>query len=139
MSHGIGNSTSIAPPSAPGNDATVTLFDSAVMFWPKCLRQLNATMVEVTFNALDQDSAASGLKSYTSTDGGTNWVENLMRDDAGSATMGVTISSSTEPRTYRFAVDAFDDFRLRYTAGATGPSSWGLSIVLHCGGLAVQR
>lgn len=136
----VPESMTIAPPSAPGNNATVTLFDSVTMMGSgKQLRYLNATLLEVTFNSLDQDSAASGLKSYTSTDSGTNWIENLMRDDSGTATMGATISATDDPRTYRFVLSSFEDFRLRYTAGATGPSAWGLSIVLHFGPPAVQR
>lgn len=141
MSFGVlgPDSISIKPPAAPGNGATVTLFDSAAMFYPKCLRPLNAAMLEVTFNNLDQSSAANGLVSYTSVDSPAAYVQNNMKDDNGVDTMPQTISATDDPRTYRFVLSPFDDFQLKYTAGATGPSVWKLTIALHCGSLAVAR
>jgi hypothetical protein len=127
----------IKQPTAPTTGATVTLFDSAVMFWPHCLRHMKATMLEVTFEVLSQDVT---LSAKTSTDGGTTYTANLLRDDNGTATMPLTVASSDAPRTYRFILTPYDDFQLNCAAGVTPPAStWRVGIVLHCGNPAVAR
>jgi len=137
----IGKRGDPAAPTAASEE--VTLFDSSASFGPKMLRQLNATMLEITFNALDQSSATSGLIAYTSNDGGDSWVANTMIDDSGTASMPDTVTYTAMPDTWRWPITGFADFKITFTAGATPPTDsatgWDLTIVLHCGAMAVQR
>lgn len=138
---GLGEPESILikQPTAPTANATVTLFDSAVMFWKHCLRPMKATMLTVTFEVLSQDSATNGLIAYTSTDGGTTYTQNNMKDASGSDTLPIQVTSAGIPRTFTFLLAPFDDFKLTYTAGATPPlSTWRLHIALHCGNPSVS-
>jgi hypothetical protein len=124
-------------PTAAGE--VVTLFDSAAMFGEGHLRQMNGTMLEVTAEILDQDSETNGLVAYTSSDGGTTYTANTMRNDAGTATMPITITASQAPRTYRFVIDAYREFKLDWTTSATPPTTWTWTIVLHTNTQAVTR
>lgn len=139
---GLGEPESIVikQPTAPTANATVTLFDSAAMFWKHCLRPMKASMLEVTFEVLSQDSATNGLIAYTSSDGGVLYTQNNLKNSAGTDSLPVQVTSAGIPRTYSFVITPYDDFKLTYTAGATPPlSTWRLSIVLHCGNPSVTK
>lgn len=116
----------------------VTLFNSATMLGVGQLRQMNATLLELTCEILSNDSAANGLNAYTSSDGGTTFTANLMRDSNGTATMPITITASDAPRTYSFVLTPYREFKLTYTVGVT-PTTWAWHIVLHTNSTAVQR
>jgi hypothetical protein len=123
------NEFSVTPPAAPGNNATVTLFDTTTMFgetWSKVISALNMSRVSVSFLSLDQASAANGLVPAASSNGGTNWDQTQA---------GITIAASVAGtvNTYDFDIDIYDDFRLRYTAGGTGPTVWRITIKVLCG------
>jgi len=129
-------------PTRPTSAGTTTLFDSYAMFGPGQFRYMNATMLFVSFDVLDQDSGTNGFISYTPSsysNGVPTYTSNTMRDDSGSATMPITVSSSDAPRTFRFQVAGFQDFKLVFTAGATPPSStgWHLTVILQTGNLSV--
>ena len=115
---------SFTPPAAPGNNATVKLFDSTTMLGnepAKMLRTLGINRIEVAFLSVNQASAASGLRSYASSNDGTNWDETQAAISIPATTAGVV-------NTYDYPVDSYDDFKLEYTAGATGPTTWRVSI-----------
>lgn len=143
LGYGVQESISIKQPDKPtAVNQVVSFFDSAVMFGVGQLRQMNGTLLELTSEILDQNSVANGLNAYTSTDGGVTYTANLMRNDAGTATMPITITATDAPRTYRFVISPYKEFKLTWTTGAAGaniPTTWTWTIVLHCGGLAVQR
>jgi hypothetical protein len=114
----------IGPPAAPGNNATVTLFDSTTMFGGEPCNAINLfkiNRVSVTFLSVNQASAASGLRSYASSDKGTNF-------DETQAALSIPATVAGVVNTYDYPVDGYDDFRLTYTAGATGPTTWRISI-----------
>jgi hypothetical protein len=143
MSHlgycGEPESISIKQPDRPTQSgATTVFFDSATMFGVGQLRQMNATLLEVTAEILDQNSRASGFAALTSTDGGTTYTANTMRNDAGTATMPITITASDAPRTYRFVISPYKEFRLTGIWDAV-PSTWTWTIVLHTNSMAVAR
>lgn len=115
---------SFTPPSAPGNGATVKLFDSTTMLGneaAKMLRTLGINRIEVAFLSVNQASAALGLRSYASSDNGANW-------DETQAAIALAATSSGTVATYDYPVDSYDDFKLEYTAGATGPTTWRVSV-----------
>jgi len=137
---GIPESISIKQPDRPvAAGQVVSLFDSAVMFGVGQLRQMNGTLLEVTAEVLNQDSATNGLNASTSTDGGVTYTANLLRDDTGTATMPITVSASDAPRTYRFVVTPFKEFKLTWTNSNTAPTTWTWTIILHTNSAAVTR
>ena len=126
----------IKPPAAPGNGATVKLFDStelASVIGPS-LRHINATLLSIIFLGLDQASATDGLKVYGSIDRGANW-KSMDMDSTFPATVAV-VADPGDTR-YKVTLDGLDDCKVEYTAGGTGPSVWNLSITLVTGGLSV--
>lgn len=117
--------TEVAPPAAPGNNATVILFDST-RFYTNGIARANMSRVIVTFSSVNQDSAVAGLIPYSSVNGGTNW------DQAEAGVQITAASTSGTVNTHDYAVDRYKDFKLEYTAGATGPTVWRVSIkVVH--------
>lgn len=140
----MSESSVFAAPSAPGNNASVDLFNSVTAFGGGMMRMLGLDMVEISFHLLDQASATNGLKLSTSTDKGVTWTQSTVPDDAGTATMPLTVSSlaANAQRSYRFVVSGYPDVKITYTAGATGPTAttgWGVSVVGYFGAVAMQR
>lgn len=114
----------ITPPAAPGNNATVKLIDTTTMFGNEAadvISLFGISRFEVSFLSVNQASAANGLKPYLSSDAGTNWDQS----DAG-ITVAATVAGTIN--TYDYAVDRGKDFKLEYTAGATGPTTWRITI-----------
>ncbi len=116
----------VGTPAAPGNNATVVLFNSTRMNGgttdgktPGWIRNNNVTWYEVAFLSVDHDSAANGLKVYSSSDGGANWdqIETGM-------TRLATVAGTVD--TYRWYVG-------QYTAGAAGPTVWRVTQKLTIG------
>ena len=118
----------IAAPAAPGNGATITLVDTTK--WSpggvdttksmKVIPVMGINRIIVTFLSIDQASAANGLVGYGSSNGGTNFDQ----IQAG-ATVNVT---SAAVQAFDYLVDPYDDVRILYTAGATGPTVWRVTI-----------
>jgi len=117
----------LGAPAAPGNNATVTLFDSTVTF-PAGLQASCIRFVTIDFTNLDQASATAGLKGYKSVDRGLNWRE----DDFG-AVLGVQIP--TGDTTVKIYVGSAQHVKITLTAGATGPSAWYVNITADSGSL----
>lgn len=138
-----GESISIKPPSAPTANATVTLFDSYVMFGPRQLRQMNGTLLEITFEALNQDSATNGLIAYTQIHSDvaatTSYVQNNLKNDAGTDTLPVQVTSASVQNSYRFVISPYAEFKLTFTAGNTAPTTWSVGITLQTGQLSIGR
>src|SRR6185312_15893499 len=105
-------------------------FDSTTMLggeaW-NAIAGVGASRLVVTFSSVNQDSAAAGLIPYSSTNGGTNW------DQAEAGVQITAASTSGTVNTHDYAIDRYKDFKLEYTAGATGPTTWRVSIKLICG------
>lgn len=120
----VSESVRFAAPAAPGNNATVVLFSSVSAFGAKMMRTLGLDMVELILLALDQASAASGLKAYGSKDGGVTYYQMSFPNGAGTATMPVTLAALSAGQNHQqmFEVAGLDDFKLEFTAGATGPT-----------------
>ncbi len=139
LGYGVQESIVCKTPDIPTQvGQVVTMFDSAVMFGPGQLRQMNATMVEITAEILSNDSAANGMITYSSSNGGVTYTANTMRDSNGTATTPFTVTASDAPRTYSFVVSALREFKATFTVGVV-PTTWTWTIVVHCGNLAVQR
>lgn len=138
-------SLNISFPAAPGNNATAVIFNSATQLGSgKNLRSLQVVMVELTWFLLDQASAANGLKFYASIDAGTNWRQCSLPDDTGTATMPVSVAAlaASTNHTFRFVTTQFNDVKIEWTAGATGPTAttgWEGCVAVHRGGIAVVR
>lgn len=133
-------SVRVAPPAAPGNNATVTLFDSTQVFGKKMMRTLGIGRVHLSFTGLDQASAASGLAGYQSGDGGVNW-DPFAFGYSGSATgtLPATVAAATasDSSTFDIFVGVSDDVKFTFTAGATGPSTWRPVIMYRVGDVHV--
>lgn len=118
----------IAPPAAPGNGATISLVDTTK--WSpggidttksmKVIALMGISRIVVSFLSVDQASAASGLIAYGSSNGGTNFDQ----IQAG-ATVNATSSAA---QVFDYEVDAYDDVKIAYTAGGTGPTVWRVTI-----------
>lgn len=124
---------SVGPPAAPGNNALVKLFDSTTMFGAeacKAISNFGMSRLEVSFLSVNQASAALGLIPYASSNGGTNW-------DQTATGLSIPASSAGTVSTFDYDIDIYDDFKLEYTAGATGPTTWRLTIKVICGQRAV--
>ncbi len=114
----------IKAPAAPGDAATVTLFNSTTMFGGEACAALSLfkiSRVIVTFLSINQASAANGLVPSASSNDGANWDQT----ETG-ITVAASVAGSVE--THDFAVDRFRDFKLLFTAGATGPTTWRVTV-----------
>jgi hypothetical protein len=122
----------IGAPPAPGNDATVVLVDTTALFGKMGLRMNGIHRITLSFPGLDQASAADGLKGYTSPNHGGNWYVDTF---ATASTPGLpqTVAAQTATATASFDIDVtpFDDVKITFTAGATGPTVWTPVIVLE--------
>jgi hypothetical protein len=122
----------IGAPAAPGNNETVTLLDTAVLFNGAGLPLMGIRRVRLAFPGLDEDSAVSGLNGYVSPDKGTNWYIDTFEADAtpGGLPVQVTAQDSEGFMWYDIAVVHAKDVKFTFTAGATGPSVWSPIIIL---------
>ena len=122
----------IGAPDAPALNATVVLVDTTALFGKMGLRMNGIHRITLSFPGLDQASAADGLNGYTSPDHGANWYADTF---ATSSTPGLpqTVAAQTATATASFDIDVtpFDDVKLTFTAGATGPTVWKPVIVLE--------
>lgn len=125
-----------APPAAPGNNATIDIWNSVTAFGPKMMRVLGMTELQVMFLRLDQSSAASGFVAQCSTDGGATWRG---MDFSSTMPKQITLLAANTNDVETFDVTMVDDFRLQYTASGTGPSVWDLVISGIFGAAAVQK
>lgn len=129
MSSGWIDQFSVTAPAAPGNNATVKLLDTTTMFgetWSKVIPSMGLSRVVVAFLSVNQASAANGLKAYSSSNGGTNWDQIELGTNVPASVAGSTQQED-------LVIDLFDDFKLEYTAGATGPTTWRVTIKVICG------
>src|SRR5882757_386649 len=123
-----GNSTAI-----PGNNATVTLFDSTTMLGApvggsepyKGIRVNQIDQIIDSFLSVDQASAAAGLKNFASTNNGTNF-------DAVAAGVATIITAGAVQK-FVFSTFGFDDYKITWTAGATGPTVFRGTVECVCG------
>jgi len=123
------NLIKIGPPTVPGNNATVTLFDSSII--PGGLSTNKIARVRFDFAGINQDSAVLGLRGYKSPNRGTTWYEATfdvalpiqITADTGADSMSVDIN----------VTGLSDDVKFTYTAGATAPTVWSPTITLQTG------
>jgi len=115
----------VLPPTVPGNNATVTLFDSTVTFKKMGLATHNVGRVKFSFPGLSQPSAASGLIGYVSGDGGTNWYQSTMSASGSSTSLPATVpaDTGTDNAAYDVYVGCYADVKFTFTAAATAPSA----------------
>jgi len=130
-------------PAVPGDGATITIWNSITAFGRShMLRMTKMSMLQVLFILHGTNaSAASGLKPYCSTDGGTNWRLMDFKDASAVATMPVQVAAlaAGANKRYAFEITDVDDFKLEYTAGATAPTTWELEVTGIFGSVAVQK
>lgn len=107
-------------PAAPTSGQTVTLYECKDVVAAGIIR------VIVTFYSLNQASAALGLKSYGSANGGVNWDDNDFN-----STMPATVSATAVGVDIRhdFDIAGYLGFKVTYTAGVTAPTVWRVSAV----------
>ena len=118
----------VKPPAAPGNNGTAILFDSTTMLGGEAYKGLRINQIDriiVSFLSVDQASAAAGLKNFASSDNGANW-------DPVAAGVATIITAGAVQQS-DFPVQGYDDYRITWLAGATGPTVWRLSIQCVCG------
>jgi hypothetical protein len=110
------NTIGLGAPAAPGNNETVTLFDSRVSF-KGGLRMAGITRVIVSFPGIDQASATSGLKAF-------KW-DGTAYQDATFNVLPATVPADTgsDSESYSLLVMGERDVKITYTAGATGPTA----------------
>lgn len=140
-------------PAAPGNGATIILACSADKVATggtgitKAVNLPRGSMVdaiEITWHRNDQASAANGIRVYALDDTNT-WREADVKDDNGAATIGsaapqaVGVLSTGQERRILIDVSRYRAAAIEYTAGATGPTAWNGTIIIHLGAGAVQR
>lgn len=132
-------------PDAPGNAATIDLFNSITACGRAGrFRNLNISMIEITWSTLSHASAANGLKIYrwdtTLNSGAGGWDQLSMPDSSGVATMPVTVSAVAADTNahYGFVVTHLGDVKITYENSANVLSGWGGEITLHQGASAVQ-
>lgn len=123
----------VGPPSAPGNNATVTLLDTTKVFGQQGLRANGIHRVILAFPGLSHASATGGLLGYVSPDHGTNWYRNTFAPSGDPAALPLTVNAATATDFDTFDIDvtAFDDVKFTFTAGATGPTTWKPTITLE--------
>lgn len=158
-------SRAFAPwPAAPGNNATILLFNSH----PKIVsggtavtrpslqrlagigsfdtRELEA--LEVAWHRNDQASAANGVRAYTTDDGGVTWFETDLKSDTNAATIGsgaaiqVPILAVGAEWRETFIISHLQGFAIEYTAGATGPTAvtgWRGTVTCHRSRMVANR
>lgn len=117
--------TRIGAPAAPGNGATVTLFDSTAML-AGGLQQNAVRFVVVDIVNLDVASAALGIRGYESWNHGATWEE-------ADFDVPLPVQAAIGDTLVKIFVGAAPDVKLTYTADAAGPSTWHVSIVLDSG------
>ena len=112
----------VTPPAAPGNNATVTLYEQGSESPQPFIRPLR---VLINFLSVDQASATNGLKAYAKYTSSGSW-----RQVDFNSTMPATVGASSAgvDNIHDFDVAPYKFFKVEYTAGATGPSTWELII-----------
>ena len=116
----------VAAPSVPAAGATVALFDSTTVFGGgKRMSLFSVGRVELGFPGIDQASAASGLKGYTSSDGGTTWdpFSFNINGSTGSLPLTVSAATATDYSAYDIYVAGHDDVKFTFTAGTIAPTA----------------
>ena len=120
----------IGVPDAPASGATIDLFNSVTAFGAKQMRALDIRRIIVAFLQVSHASAANGLKSYASTDGGTNWDT---VDFDGTMPKAIDASSTSTDVIEDFKVSQYDDFKLTYENSANTLTAWRVGITLQVG------
>jgi hypothetical protein len=123
----------IGAPAAPGNNEVVNLVDTTGLFGKSGLRMNSIHRITLSFPGLDQASAAAGLIGYTSPDHGANWYKDTFAPAGDPSALPATVAAQTASATASFDIDVtpFDDVKITFTAGATGPTVWTPVIVLE--------
>lgn len=134
MSH-LSGFFQISAPPAPGNNATVVLFDSTKMPGAGMLSAMQIQRIKLDFNGLNQPSAASGLKGYKSDNGGANWYQCAFSLAGSGATLPQTVAADTgtDSTSYDIFIGSARDVKIEFTASGTGPTIWPRTITLQAG------
>jgi hypothetical protein len=125
----------VGAPAAPGNGATVPLFDSTVTFSKMGLAANQVTRIRFDFAGLNQPSAASGLAGFKSSDKGKTWFPCKFAYNGGTALLPATVSADTgsDSNSYDIFIGGAADVKFTFTASATGPTVWNPIITLQAG------
>jgi hypothetical protein len=116
----------VAAPAAPSAGATVTLFDSTVVFGGgKRMSMFGVGRVGLSFPGMDKASAANGLNGYTSSDGGTTWDPFSFNVNGSTGSLPTTVQAATasDYDAYDLYVGMFDDVKFTFTADTTAPTA----------------
>jgi hypothetical protein len=132
---GMSGQIGVGAPAAPGNNATVTLFDSTVTFSKMGLQANQITRIRFDFAGLNQASATNGLVGYKSSDKGATWHPCSFAYNGSLATLPATVAADTgsDSSSYDIAIASASDVKFTFTAGATGPTVWAPVITLQAG------
>jgi hypothetical protein len=99
--------------------------------------------VDVTFHLNDNASAANGLRSYITVDGGATWIETDLKgyvagvanqpSIGAAAPIQVPLLAAGQEWAETFRMGRYRGFALELTAGATGPTpvtGWAVSVAV---------
>jgi hypothetical protein len=116
-------------PSAPGDAATIDLFNSETAFGLNALRLLNIGRIRLAFLQLSHASAAGGLTMLVKSKGSTTW-----RNVTDGGTFPATMAAGTsDPVTYDVMVAEYENVKFEYENGATLPTTWEVTITAYVG------
>ena len=124
----------IGAPAVPTAGATVTLFDSSVVF-PIGLRATGIGRVQFDFAGLNQPSAASGLIGYKSNDRGATWHPCSFAVVGSATSLPATVAADTgaDSSSYDIFVGTADHVKFTFTASGTVPTVWAPIITVQAG------
>lgn len=130
-------------PAAPGNGATVPLINTTYMAdggTPVQGPGTGNTRDWIKDNAIDriiisffitaQASAAAGFKCYSYDRVNAAWRQ-IPVNNAGTITVGgvtIGITATSDRNTFDILVDYLDEFAAEFTAGATAPTIWDVTV-----------
>lgn len=102
----------------PGNAEVVTLIDTVVAGWGA---NAIATLGIARFYVAIANSQAGTLKAYKSVDRGANWIQ-IVADQA------VAIVATNSENINDYLVEAYQDFKLTWTNGASVQTVFSVSM-----------
>lgn len=119
----------IGTPAAPGDGATIDLFNSVTAFGESGLRIQDWGRIRLTFIQLSHASAAGGLTMLARAKGSSTW-----RAVTEGGTFPATIAAGTsDPVTYDVMVAQYENVKFVYANGATKPTTWEVTITGYVG------
>jgi hypothetical protein len=119
----------LGKPAAPGDAATIDLFNSDTAFGRNALRLLNIGRIRIAFLQLSHASAAGGLTMYAREKSSATW--RAVTD--GGTFPATCAATTTDPVVYDVMVAQYDAVKFPYENGATEPTTWEVTLTAYTG------